>query len=229
MNKVSPVLRYPGSKFKKLDKIIEILDIKETDTFLDMFGGSGIVGVNVKSLTNATVYINDYDNVLPVKESTALKNMLSFEGMGNNFTKSAFEYFCKRVNNGYWEKLKKYNEVLDTCNLVHQDWCGNYINWEYEPNKVYVDPPYDDIDGLYKKSFSRIDHQTVNAFLEEVIHDFPDVHILVSYNDTPFIRELYKDWYVKQETFQYSSGSMSKEGKKKKVEELFLSNKPFKE
>ena len=51
---VKPVLRFPGSKFRKVKRFIEMLEIKKTDTFLDYFGGSAIVGVNVKELTDAS-------------------------------------------------------------------------------------------------------------------------------------------------------------------------------
>jgi DNA adenine methylase len=102
MEKVKPVLRFTGSKYRQLENLFNIFDLKGKGTFVDLFGGSGIVGVNVKhNFPNMNVIINDYDNILPIKTSYALKNMLTFAGNGKNHTKAALKYFNKRVENGY--------------------------------------------------------------------------------------------------------------------------------
>lgn len=225
MKAIKPVLRYPGSKYRKVDKIIEILSLKKEDVFLDMFGGSGVVGVNVKHKTNCEVYINDYDKVLPITINTAIKNMLSFQGLGKNFTKQALEYFNTRIENGYWTKLKGYNNVLEKCEIIGFDWTKVKHLVQTQNigffSKIYSDPPYHDIKGLYKNSFNDEDHIAIKNQLD-VLKDTSK--ILISYNDTPFIRELYKDWFISEEEFQYQTGKLNPNGKKPKVKELFITN-----
>ena len=210
---VKPVLRYPGSKYKKIDKIIELLEIKKTDSFLDMFGGSGIVGVNVKSIIGCDVVINDYDRILPITNNAAIRNMISFGGIGKVFTKSAVEYFNKRIRNGYWDKLKKYNDILSGVSLTHFD----YLEFRgVRHYKIYVDPPYHGVDGLYKESFTEDQHRSLHLMLEGLSRSNK---ILISYNDTPFIRKLYEDWDIKTLEYKYSTGH-----KRHSVNELIITN-----
>lgn len=222
MNKIKPVLRYPGSKYKKIDFIINALNINKDDDFLDMFGGSGIVGVNVNYLTRANTTINDFDFVLPITEGIALKNMLSFQGLGKNFTKSAFEYFRKRVENGYWNKLQIYNEELKKCKITHLDF--KHINLN-DFNKIYVDPPYYKIERLYKGNFDITQHLKLQKYLNKRKENGDkNLKILISYNDTPFIRKLYKNWFITTLDYSYRTGKPNANKTKKKTKELIISN-----
>lgn len=229
MKKIKPVLRYPGSKYRKIDRIISILQLNEKDKFLDMFGGSGIVGVNVKNKINCDVIINDFDEILPVNINNAIKNMLSFQGMGRNFTKSSLELFNKRIENGYWNKLKIYNNILNNCTIIHRDWVAEnkyFENFKFPkcdiPSAVYVDPPYHNIKGLYKNDFSDLYHERLKNLMDKL--DGCGIKVLISYNESLFIRELYKDWIITEEEFQYQTGKLNRSGVKKKVNELFITN-----
>ena len=210
---VKPVLRFPGSKYRKVKKFIEILNIVEDDVFLDMFGGSAIVGVNVKELTGATVIINDFDKTFPLTPVKAITNMCSFQGLGKNFTRIAEDYFNRRVINNYWEKYDKYNEVLSRCTISNKDFLDIDVD---TPNKIYVDPPYDDINGLYKGNFTKHQHEKLRDKLNK-----SKAEILISYNDTPFIRQLYKDWNINTLEFVYTTGA-NPTGKR--VNELIITN-----
>ncbi|WP_434337582.1 DNA adenine methylase [Mycoplasma capricolum] len=57
MKKIKPIISYYGSKYRMLDKIFNLLELKSSDIFLDLFGGSGIVGVNAKHLFNCQTII----------------------------------------------------------------------------------------------------------------------------------------------------------------------------
>lgn len=221
-NKIQPVLRYAGSKYRKIDQIIETLGVNANSKFLDMFGGSGIVGVNVKHLIGAETTINDFDNMFPINDSTAIKNMLTFDGNGKNFTKSALIYFNRRIKHGYWDKLKTYNSILNNCIITKAPFVMLGVSGY---THIYVDPPYDDIKGLYKKDFTREDHIKLKVKLDAIKSDSK---ILISYNDTPFIRELYKDWNISTEEFQYQCGLSSDDKPKKAVHELWITNIPKK-
>lgn len=209
-----PVLRWPGSKFKKLQIIFEIMNLKNGEKFLDAFAGSGIVGVNAKKLFNVNLTINDYDNIFPLTKEFVRKNMESFGGFGRNPTKSAKEYFKRRIANGYWEKFKDYNELLRKSKIIHSDF--RKINFN-KYDKIFIDPPYHEIKNLYKNHFKTHDHiELRNKIVESA------AMVLITYNDTPFIRELYKNnvlFKIVEVPFVYSPGA----GKtKKRTNEIFI-------
>ncbi|WBX36614.1 hypothetical protein [Mycoplasma capricolum] len=138
-----------------------MLELQENDILLDLFGGSGIVGVNAKEIFNCKVIINDYDNVLPLNLTYALKNILSFEGNLKNYTKARLDYFIKRLDNGWVDKLNQYNKILQTIDITHFDYkqiLENIINNKNKVTKLYADPPYFNKTGMYKNSFTIQDH-----------------------------------------------------------------------
>lgn len=217
---VDAVLRYQGSKKRKVTTFIKILDLNSEDTFLDMFGGSGIVGVNVQYLTKAKVTINDFDNNFPLNTLKAMTNVCSFQGMKKYFTKAANEYAIKRVDNGYWDKYDKYNNYIGLCEIIHK----SFENIDMSKfNKVYVDPPYFGIKNIYQESLDTKQHI---ALKEKLDANIDGKKILISYNDKPFIRELYNDkrWYINTLEFQYQTGWMNRTNKKIKVNELIITN-----
>ena len=55
----------------------------------------------------------------------------------------------------------------------------------------YCDPPYYGTERLYTERFSLEDHYNLHKVLSEIQGKF-----MVSYNDCPFIRELYKDFHI---------------------------------
>ncbi|KEZ17980.1 DNA adenine methylase [Mycoplasma capricolum] len=196
MKNIKPVISYYGSKYRMLKNIFSVLDLNSSDIFLDLFGGSGIVGVNAKHLFNCQTIINDYDNVLPLNLTYALKNILSFEGNLKNYTKARLDYFIKRLDNGWVDKLNQYNKILQTINITHFDYkqlLENIINNENKVTKLYADPPYFNKTGMYKNSFTIQDHIDLYNLLSELKSQ---TKIVISYNDEPFIKELYKDWNI---------------------------------
>ncbi|WP_434333548.1 DNA adenine methylase [Mycoplasma capricolum subsp. capricolum] len=196
MKNIKPVISYYGSKYRMLKNIFSVLDLNSSDIFLDLFGGSGIVGVNAKHLFNCQTIINDYDNVLPLNLTYALKNILSFEGNLKNYTKKRLDYFVKRLDNGWIDKLNQYNKILQTINITHFDYkqlLENIINNKNKVTKLYADPPYFNKTGMYKNSFTIQDHIDLYNLLSELK---VKTKIVISYNDEPFIKELYKDWNI---------------------------------
>lgn len=193
MKNIKPVISYYGSKYRMLKNIFSVLNLNSSDIFLDLFAGSGIVGVNAKHLFNCQTIINDYDNVLPLNLTYALKNILSFEGNLKNYTKKRLDYFIKRLDNGWIDKLNQYNKILQTIDITHFDYkqiLKNIINNKNKVTKLYADPPYFNKTGMYKNSFTIQDHIDLYNLLSELKSQ---TKIVISYNDEPFIKELYKD------------------------------------
>lgn len=235
---IKPILRYYGSKYRMLDKIFNLLDLKETDKFLDMFGGSGIVGVNAKHLFNCEVTINDFDENFPLNKSKVLKNLLTFEGQGKSFTESALIYAYRRLQNGYWDKYNQYNKIIDSCKIVNfdvKDWIyGSPVDDMMSEkihdliishNKIYVDPPYWIKNDLYFYDFDS--HYGLEKVLKNIIKYWSNnnhkIKIVISYNDCQEIRDLYKDWKIIEIDVKYQSGKSN--GHHKRIgKEILITN-----
>ena len=80
--------RYIGNKHQFLEKIIKrIVSFRETyDTFVDVFGGSGVVSLNVSHLFK-NVILNDIDT-----------NVMCVHNAFKNMTWNDYRSFCKRTH-----------------------------------------------------------------------------------------------------------------------------------
>ena len=56
---------------------------------------------------------------------------------------------------------------------------------------IYCDPPYFDAESLYAVDFPKEKHEELHHILSQCAG-----YIVVSYNDCPFIRSLYGDFYI---------------------------------
>lgn len=79
----------------------------------------------------------------------------------------------------------------------------------------YCDPPYFEAEHMYTQAFTRQDHYRLHDVLAKC--EGPRV---VSYNDCPFVRELYEDNYILY--FERQNSMSQKEGAK--YEELLITN-----
>lgn len=233
LNKLKPVLRYPGSKFKKLEKIFENLKPTKNDLFIDLFGGSGIVGVNANYIFGCQTIINDYDDVISnLTEESAMDNRLRFDGYGS-YTKHSEDQFLTRVNNGFWNDYEKFKETIKKCELVSFNvlldatQLKNKISQSkgcFERIVIYIDPPYYKINNLYKHDWKDVNfHTHLRNMLEQIAEKFKGlVVMLISYNDEEYVRKLYDKWRIEAHEHQNYVGA----GKtRKKVKELFITNK----
>lgn len=86
---------------------------------------------------------------------------------------------------------------------------------------IYCDPPYFVQGSAYTHTFCERDHLDLHDCLMK-IKDHDNKWIYLSYDDCPFIRELYADWYVKEIAFAANMGQSAKN-----YHELLISNKPI--
>ena len=215
-NKTKPVIRFTGSKWRKIDTLLTIMGLNKESKFIDLFSGSAIVGVNAKSIFGCSVKINDYEKrVNPLKDSYIVQNGVSFAGLGKYFTKAASEHFSKRVQNGLWTKVEKFKEILSTCEIVSKDYKDVVIE---KGSVVYADPPYYNIKDLYD---NEVDHNELKKYFDK---NKGHSTIFISYNNHEKIKEIYKDWFIYKIAFNHNVFS-----KHKKVYELIITNKPLKE
>lgn len=98
---------------------------------------------------------------------------------------------------------------------VHQAGYAESLEYVQEGDFVYCDPPYDDSYASYTNPpFNEFDQ----AVLAERLSDLADrAYVMVSNSDTPFVRELYKDFFI-FETRRVNSVNANGEDRKMKVD-----------
>jgi site-specific DNA-adenine methylase len=95
---IKPIYRIAGSKYKLLKHILPLLE--KYRTVVDVFGGSGIVSVNLQERRVPYVIFNNYDKIDFFSDRVLVNNILQFDGYGS-ITKLAGQNLATRVKNGY--------------------------------------------------------------------------------------------------------------------------------
>ncbi|WP_027120697.1 DNA adenine methylase [Mycoplasmopsis lipofaciens] len=230
MNKIKPIFRLVGSKYRMLDWLFEKMKIEKYTKFIDLFGGTGIVGVNVKkSFKNIqTVLINDFDNILePLDIKHAVLSQVCFNGFGS-VTERALSFFSTKINNGYFENIKAYKNVLKNCKVTHYE-ATDFLNRKKEYLKehqnellIYMDIPY--YDKKHKNSCFYKNKLNIDYFLEVITklnEDIPGLSMALSIDDSNQ-KVLNKLSHWTKHTKQISKVNASRSGVIKKGNEYLL-------
>lgn len=128
--------------------------------------------------------------------------------------------FPKQIEFNDWKKRLD-RARLQIWNYDYKDALSKLNKMEYLENDnsmeflIFEDPPYHGTESFYGSGFKEEDHRTLAKLNHESTH-----HIILTYNDSPLIRELYKDWYC-IEMDNYTSFKVQYN------KELLLSNKPL--
>lgn len=180
---------------------------------------------NYTAETFSTVYMN-LDVSTP--SDFFVSNKTSFSGLGNSYSTSTFDY------NFTFNSIKNIypiSKVIKNVRFLNLDFVD--LDSEIDDFKdffVYLDPPYYynmDV-GLYGEG--GILHKRFN---HEVLCSWVKAHakknkIMISYDDSDYIRDLYKDYYIYSFDFAYTMTNVSR-GKCKIGKELIITNyeKPY--
>lgn len=89
------------------------------------------------------------------------------------------------------EYLKKVHERLRNVNIEHKDFADLIQVYDRAGALFYLDPPYVDTERYYDSPFCREDHERLRNVLGGIKGKF-----ILSYNDCPFIRELYEGYQI---------------------------------
>jgi DNA adenine methylase len=141
----------------------------------------------------------------------------SFGSKGENFAMNAKSRKPRSVH----KEFKKWSQRLDQVTIENLDFEKLIKEYDKEETLFYCDPPYVGTESYYKnvREFNLKDHKRLNKALKQIKGKF-----LLSYNDTPFIRELYKDFkIIKSDEVRYTLGANA-HGVKKSVCEVFIMN-----
>ena len=103
------------------------------------------------------------------------------------------------------ERIRKIGEWADSIRICNEDAANlmNNVITEYETSKtlVYLDPPYyHKGPDLYFDHYDPDDHATLARTIKKMEH-----HWIVSYDDVPEIRRLYKCYQTREWDFRYSA------------------------
>ena len=141
----------------------------------------------------------------------------SFGSKGGNFAMNA----KSRKPRSIYKDFTKWSKRLSQVTIENLDFEKLINEYDKEETLFYCDPPYVGTENYYKnvREFNLKDHKRLYKALRQIKGKF-----LLSYNDTPFIRDLYKDFkIVKSDKIRYTLGA-NKNGEIKSVCEIFIMN-----
>lgn len=146
-----------------------------------------------------------------------ISNKTSFSGLNNNYSSQAYDRnFSIRCIN----KIQDISNVIQNVNFINSDFVNlDDVITDIKDYFIYLDPPYfgNKKTGLYGENgvlHKNFDHEALFQWVEK--HS-KDNLIMISYDDTPYIRELYKHYNIYTFDFVYSmtntGGNQCKTGK----------------
>lgn len=146
-----------------------------------------------------------------------ISNKTSFSGLNHNYSLQAYDrnFSINSIN-----KIQDVSKVIENVNFTNEHFMNlDNIIENIEGYFIYLDPPYfgNKEKGLYGEK--GILHKEFNhlELFEWVKQHSEKNQIMLSYDDSPFIRELYKDFNIYSFDFVYSmtntGGNLCKNGK----------------
>lgn len=146
-----------------------------------------------------------------------ISNKTSFSGLNKNYSSQAYDrnFSIKCIN-----KINDVSNVIQNVNFINNDFIDLDKTIEnIDGYFIYLDPPYfgNKDKGLYGdngKLHKEFNHMELFEWVQK--HSINN-KIMLSYDDSPYIRELYKDYNIYSFDFVYSmtntGGNLCKNGK----------------
>lgn len=151
-------------------------------------------------------------------------NRITFSGVVDcgGYSQKAYE---SRFTPSSIERLKNMDSILRNFTFSNQSY-ESLLQNNGKKVFIFLDPPYFSASKskLYGKKgdlHTNFDHERLCEHLKNTKH-----HFLLTYDDSEFIRELYKDFYKLKYTLQYGMNNF-KQTKANKGQELLISNYEF--
>ncbi len=122
-----------------------------------------------------------------VKRAAAFFKLIRYSYASGCRTFGARPYDVRKAFSQIW----KINERLADTIIENKDFEALIYQYDRPDAFFYCDPPYYETEGHYEVEFTKEDHVRLRDTLANIQGKF-----LLSYNDCPYIRELYKDFYI---------------------------------
>lgn len=123
----------------------------------------------------------------------------------------------KKTVDNVVERLTDVKERLRGVNIEHKDYADLIRVYDRKAALFYLDPPYVGTEGYYESPFTADDHRRLRSALESVKGRF-----ILSYNDCPEVRELYKGYTIERIERRESLSGCGKN--KKQYAEVIIRN-----
>lgn len=151
-------------------------------------------------------------------------NRITFSGVvdSGGYSQKAFE---SRFTQSSIERLKNIAHLASKFEFSNEDYEG-LLNRRGEGVFIFLDPPY--FSATKSKLYGKKGHLHINFCHErlcEMLKTTPH-QFLLTYDDSDFIRELYKDFYISELGVQYGMNNF-KQNTAAMGKELIISNENF--
>jgi len=173
--------------------------------------------LDIKNTFTAESFVDEFKNLDRNKASHFFTaNKTSFSGLNNNYSIQAY---TKNFSVSCINKIRDVSNVIQNVNFVNNDFAKLEDVIDIDGFFIYLDPPYygNKKIGLYGdngKLHKDFDHE---GLFEWVDKHSKNNKVMLSYDDSPYIRELYKDYNIYSFDFVYSmtntGGNLCKNGK----------------
>jgi len=226
------VMPYYGGKFTMSKRLIEMIPPHER--YIEVFAGGASMFFRKKKVKWNV--LNDLDNdivnlyICVLKEFEELKRHIYWYVK----SRTLFEEFSEIIKDGKIDKnynisvkeeLKLSRNKLQNVTIENFDF--KELVKRYEPRKKdfwYLDPPYVVAKkGYYRNVFDEQSHIALKICVDKI--DKGGGHFMVSYDDEPEIRKLYKDYDIKTIDTKYAGTSPEKR-KETKTELVIVNYEP---
>lgn len=150
----------------------------------------------------------------------------SFGGKGSSFgTVKKSSGGASKSQKNVLDKIDAIHERLDKVMIENRDFEILIKQYDFEDAFFYCDPPYSQGCGYDVTSTKDFDHERLREVLGNIKGRF-----LLSYDDSPKIRELYKGFeMIEVERLNGINNRSDVENRKKIFKELLIANYPIKE
>ena len=150
----------------------------------------------------------------------------SFGGKGSSFgTVKKSSGGASKSQKNVLDKIDAIHERLDKVMIENRDFETLIKQYDFEDAFFYCDPPYSQGCGYDVTSTKDFDHERLREVLGNIKGRF-----LLSYDDSPKIRELYKGFeMIEVERLNGINNRSDVENRKKIFRELLIANYPIKE
>ena len=150
----------------------------------------------------------------------------SFGGKGSSFgTVKKSSGGASKSQKNVLDKIDAIHERLDKVMIENRDFETLIKQYDFEDAFFYCDPPYSQGCGYDVTSTKDFDHERLREVLGNIKGRF-----LLSYDDSPKIRELYKGFeMIEVERLNGINNRSDVENRKKIFKELLIANYPIKE
>ena len=204
----------------------KIMIASDTDTtviniFKDLQKADLDTFINFDFIPNKKVWIS-YKNKLDDKQLDPTERLImnmyiklfSFNGMGQGYNPNIRAQ--GRQYKTLKENIKAYKETLKHVKFYKKSYTVIIPKYDSDSSFFYCDPPYYETDTTDYET-GTIDHLELFNILDNIKGYF-----LLSYNDTPYIRKLYKNYHIT--SFKNHQSFTGYGGGDKIVTDLLISN-----